>query len=137
MNDKDEKGFPRFQWSLFTNDRQGQVVVRADSYDEFVDLYGKMQTFITAEKLVGPAAKTVNAAQTDADPEWIRQEMTSNKEIDESVAESEKGTSAGNRWKCETCGEDAAFRSGVSEKSGKKWQGVFCTANREHVKWMR
>jgi hypothetical protein len=36
---------------------------------------------------------------------------------------------------CATCGAPATVKSGVSAKTGKPWSGVFCSADREHVKW--
>jgi hypothetical protein len=35
---------------------------------------------------------------------------------------------------CPTCGAPATFKSGTA-KTGKAWSGLFCTANKEHVKW--
>lgn len=74
-----------FQWSLFTNDRQGQVVVRAETYEEFTEAYVKMQEFIETNKLL--EAKTVNANQQpiDNDPPWIKEDK---KQMDEAIEES-------------------------------------------------
>ena len=34
---------------------------------------------------------------------------------------------------CNFCGADAERKSG--EKNGKKWSGIFCSENRDHVQW--
>lgn len=38
---------------------------------------------------------------------------------------------------CSECGEFATVKSGVSAKTGKPWRGIFCSADREHVKWLK
>lgn len=38
---------------------------------------------------------------------------------------------------CETCGQPATIKTGVSAKTGKPWRGAFCTVDRGHVKWMK
>jgi len=37
---------------------------------------------------------------------------------------------------CETCGSPAEFKAGVSKKTGKAWSAIFCTKDKEHVKWL-
>ena len=36
---------------------------------------------------------------------------------------------------CSICGSPAELKSGVS-KTGKAWKGVFCSVDKEHVKWI-
>ena len=43
-------------------------------------------------------------------------------------------TEASETFKCGTCGLPADYRSGV--KNGRKWAGVFCSENKDHVKWV-
>ena len=38
--------------------------------------------------------------------------------------------------KCETCGAPAQEKSGTS-KSGKPYHGIFCTVNKDHVRWLK
>jgi len=40
------------------------------------------------------------------------------------------------QYKCDQCGQPAALKSGTS-KTGKPWKGLFCSANKDHVKWIR
>lgn len=38
---------------------------------------------------------------------------------------------------CQTCGEPAQFKSGVSSKTGKPWKALFCSSGeRSHAKWL-
>jgi len=41
---------------------------------------------------------------------------------------------AAKKYVCSICGQPAEYKSGV--KNGKKWAGVFCTADNTHVKWV-
>jgi len=36
---------------------------------------------------------------------------------------------------CDVCGADAEQREGIT-KTGKKWAGIFCSENKNHVKWL-
>lgn len=38
---------------------------------------------------------------------------------------------------CEQCGQVAKVKEGLSKTTGKPWRGVFCTADRTHVKWIK
>lgn len=40
------------------------------------------------------------------------------------------------KYTCRICGEPAEFKQGIS-KAGKPWKGYFCSANKEHVSWLR
>jgi hypothetical protein len=35
------------------------------------------------------------------------------------------------------CGAPAEYREGTSAKSGKPWKAVFCSLNKEHVRWLK
>ncbi|MEK6879065.1 MAG: hypothetical protein AABY22_05625 [Nanoarchaeota archaeon] len=37
--------------------------------------------------------------------------------------------------KCETCNSLAVKKSG--EKNGRKWTGIFCQTNKEHIQWLK
>ena len=38
---------------------------------------------------------------------------------------------------CETCKAKATMKTGVSQKSGRPWRGIFCSADKAHVKWLK
>jgi len=41
-----------------------------------------------------------------------------------------------NGYPCPQCKSPTVFKSGVS-KAGKPWRGYFCTANKDHVSWLK
>jgi len=47
----------------------------------------------------------------------------------------EKEDKAQPSYTCSICGAPAEYKSGV--KNGRKWAGIFCTANKEHVRWLK
>ena len=48
--------------------------------------------------------------------------------------EEEEETKKTYAFKCPICGAPAQYKSGV--KNGRKWAGIFCSVNKEHIKWL-
>jgi len=42
----------------------------------------------------------------------------------------------GKEFVCNECGAEANYKEGISKKTGKPYKGIFCTANRDHIKWL-
>lgn len=114
----EDKAFPKYQWSEFCkNGKDGQLVVRSDDRDEFIQMLGQLEELKALAH--GETAKPVTAPRRDS-------------EIDEAV----ESTSSPKTLACGTCGEPATKKSGVSAK-GRAWTGLFCSSGeKDHVAWL-
>ena len=87
----------------------------------WVEDYGVLLTMRGDQ--VGPVVKQV---------EWMV-DYAKKKGWKPSWKEEKKATQT---FKCSECGADAEYKEGKSAKSGKDWKGVFCSENKDHVKWL-
>lgn len=106
---KMDESFPKYQYSIFLdNNRNGQMVIRADSWEEFESLLSKaglqMQRKIE-----------MNTTQM-ATPQPVQPQTT----FPEPVKPTQNGLTA----KCVDCGADMVEKSGF--KNGKQWHALFC-----------
>lgn len=105
----EEKGeYPKLQWSVFVkNGKDTQYVVRADTIEEFKEL----KKFVLQQVGEDMIASGQNVSKPQLDKtEGLR--------------------------KCAECGAVAEDRRGTS-KTGKPWHGYFCTADKNHVQWLK
>lgn len=92
----------------------------------WIDGYGVMLTMRDEEVLevVNKLQQVIKVAKKQNwKPTWKKEE-----EQDEQKEQKEV-------FKCHICGAEAEHRSGISKK-GKKYAGIFCSANDEHIKWL-
>ena len=113
MNAEQNGGYPKLQWSKFNNGDKGeQFVVRADDFAEFT-------------KLIEQAKTLMATPPEQPSTTWLKEP------IRERVMEPEQSLI------CNTCGQPATARSGVSKKTGKSWKAIFCSTNdKSHVEWL-
>lgn len=113
MNTDQNGEYPKFQWSKFNQGDKGeQYVVREHDFEKFVAAIEKVKSLIP---------ETVKAKST----EWL------NEPVRERVNEPVQSLV------CNTCGQPATARSGVSKKTGKAWKAIFCSTNdKSHVAWL-
>ena len=105
----DDKGYPRFQFSVFDkNGHDGQWVVGGDDWEQF----------LLDKEAVMELVKENEEKHTDP------------------IMAATAQVPAPNGLVCKVCGQPADFKSGTS-KAGKPWKGVFCKSNKEHVTWLR
>lgn len=110
----EEKGYPKFQWSIFVkNGKEQQFVIRADTIEEF------KQAKQDILSLIG------EAVVTDIPKVQIAGSVTRT-----------SGQPGDNGMYCMTCKKPATQKQGVS-KSGKPYNAIFCsTEDRSHTKWL-
>lgn len=120
MNGNDNQtGFPRYQLSHFVgNDKNApQVVVRSNDFEEFKR---QIQELKEVEGMIEPVKQSTA---------WLNEPVR--EPVRERVNESEQALV------CNTCGQPATARSGVSKKTGKAWKALFCSTNdKSHVVWL-
>lgn len=106
------EGFNKYQYSEFAG-AQGQFVVRTNDRAEFEAM---LKDFDNLKQLV---------SQRPATNEIVRIPV-------EEAPHPATVFPVDTRNKCPECGAQAQQRSGVSKTTGKPYNGMFCTANREH-----
>ncbi len=119
-----ETNFPKFQWSRFTKDHSVQLVVRCDNLEEFHTGIGEATEMIDMYDVALEASKPSQSPPT-------------------ATTATQGATPATSQYSCKfvlpdgsVCNAPAELKSGVS-KAGKSWRGIFCSANQEHVTWVR
>lgn len=102
----------------------------------WIDGYGVLITTRDNEvgKVIERVAWIMNfAKENNWKPSWKEQAKAEIKpEIRTEIIKTETETAP--QYKCDTCGAPANYRSGV--KNNRKWAGIFCSANGDHVKWI-
>ena len=110
---KEETSYNKFQYSEFVGEK-GQLVFRADTWDELLGML--MDAGITLPTLGAGIPKPPAIPQAEEPPHPAVQPINF-------------------PTVCMTCKQPATQRSGVS-KTGKPYNGIFCTVNKNHVTWL-
>lgn len=110
-------GYPIFQWSKFAQEGKGeQYVVREHDFEKFV---------AAIEKVKGLIPEDARAKSTAWLNEPVREPILERLNEPEQVLV------------CNTCGQPATARSGISKKTGKAWKAIFCsTGDKNHAVWI-
>ena len=105
---EEEFHFPKFQYSVFVDPkREEQLVVRADSFQDFQEQKQQIDLLVKARKSNRVSNPTI---QTEA---------MNGLKLYAHNGSAEKLT-------CARCGGEATFRSGFSKKNNRPYKGVFC-----------
>ncbi len=111
--------YPKFQYSEFirTSTQDGQFVVRADSIEEFKKNLAEIREALKDQRNSDGTMNTGREFETPPHP-----------------AEQPQGF----QTKCMVigCKADAIQRHGISKKNGKPYNAVFCSVNKDHVKFL-
>lgn len=116
-----DQAYNRFQYSEFIGEK-GQLVFRADTYAELV-----AQCKEAGIQLPHAGTHTTTVAQPpypslDQEPPH--------------PAEQQAPQPFATRCMIVGCTAPAEQRHGISKKNGKPWNGVFCSVDKEHVKFI-
>lgn len=119
MTDNKDTGFNKYQYSYFIDStRNEQIVIRANDSKEFMNAIAKVKELFPVD---------------DADKalDKIAGERNQGKPVQEAISTPTR------QCAFPGCPGLQTYKSGVSQKTGKPWQGWFCSANKDHINWTK
>ncbi len=103
MEDTEESGFPKYQYTLKHLDRGDALfTVRCNDFEEFKQLIRNIA--------------------------WIIEHID-----DDNFSQPTPTDDALTNYTCKQCGAPADFRAGKSRKTGESYRAIICTADKNHI----